>query len=346
MSDRILIEKLGQGRQGLRLLRDATSDHLCNVGVWDASDDFSFRSTTIPLDSALLIDAHVSAVQYDRTPRHIARGGIDHYQIALCVDGKVTYAAGRRSVNMRPGDLCLMDMAQESRTTLTPGEGSNRSQTLSLVLPRALLAPLLATPDGASATPLARESPQGRVIGRQLLALHRAGGAAAADESSLTTAALATLLADAIGSARDAEPWIDRANRHLLLASIKRHIGANLQTDAVSAQNLCRRLRLSRATLYRLFEPEGGLRRYVQEQRLNRAFARLAVPTSARTRMIDLAVDFHFASDSTFVRAFRRRFGLTPGEVRELSASRPDLRLGGGGKYPDSFVSLRGPAQN
>lgn len=64
--------------------------------------------------------------------------------------------------------------------------------------------------------------------------------------------------------------------------------------------------RISRATLYRLFEPEGGLRSYVQEQQLNRAFAMLASPASAGTRIIDLALDFNFSGDSTFVRTFRR----------------------------------------
>jgi AraC-like DNA-binding protein len=32
-----------------------------------------------------------------------------------------------------------------------------------------------------------------------------------------------------------------------------------------------------------------------------------------------LAINLRFSSDSTFVRAFRRKFGLTPGEVRGKS---------------------------
>ena len=74
-----------------------------------------------------------------------------------------------------------------------------------------------------------------------------------------------------------------------------------------------------RAGLYRLFGPDGGLARYVQEQRLNRALRLLASPASRGKRLIDLAVDFRFSSDSTFVRAFRRQFGRTPGEIMELA---------------------------
>ncbi|SFJ53153.1 helix-turn-helix transcriptional regulator [Bradyrhizobium sp. cf659] len=47
----------------------------------------------------------------------------------------------------------------------------------------------------------------------------------------------------------------------------------------------------------------------------------LISPASRGRRLIDLAVDLQFSSDSTFVRAFRRQFGLTPGEIRSMSAT-------------------------
>jgi AraC-like DNA-binding protein len=100
---------------------------------------------------------------------------------------------------------------------------------------------------------------------------------------------------------------------------IKRYIEANLDTALLTADHLCSRFRISRASLYRLFEADGGLARYVQEQRLNRALKQLVSPLAQSKRLIDLAVDLQFSGDSTFIRAFRRRFGVTPGEIRELS---------------------------
>ena len=346
MRDRILIQEFGHGQQALRLLREHISDHLCNVAIWGAPDDFSVRATIIPVDQALLIDARTGALQYDRTPRQIARGGIDHYQIALCVGGQLTYAAGRRSVTLSEGDLCLMDMAQPSRTVLTADRNSKLARNLALTLPRSSLASLLATPDGASATLISRDTREGRLLAEHFFALHANGGPLGSGSSMPTSDALAGLVADAVGRARDAEVAIDRANRHLIRASIKRYIDANLQTEALSAALLCRRFKLSRATLYRLFESEGGLWRYIQDQRLNRAFARLASPAAVPARMIDLAVDFHFASDTTFVRAFRRRFGITPGEVRYLSALNAEPRLANGAEMPDSLLWLWQLAQN
>jgi AraC-like DNA-binding protein len=340
MHDRILIQEFGQGRRALRQLREHVSDHLCDVFTPGPQDDFSVRSKIIPVDRTPLIDARVGAVQYDRTPRHIARGGIDHYQIGLCVDGQMTYAAGRRSVTLREGDLCLMDMAQPSRTVLTAGRNSRRSRNVAITLPRSSLAPLLAAPDGASASLISGDSRHGRLLAEHFLAICKNGGALSLGTAVPGSDALAGLVADAVGRASDADVAVDRANRDVLLASIKRHIDANLQTEAVSVAQICRRFALSRATLYRLFEPEGGLWRYIQEQRLSRAFARLASPGAARTRIIDLAVDLQFASDTTFVRAFRRRFGITPGEVRGLSALNAKPLLGNGAKMSDALLWL------
>jgi AraC-like DNA-binding protein len=340
MHDRILIQELGQGQPALRLLREHVSEHLCDIAISGPRDDFGVRSRIIPVDQTPLIDTRIGAVQYDRTPRHIARGGIDHYQIALCVDGEMTYTAGRRSVTLREGDLCLVDLALPSRTVLTAGSDTRRSRNVVLSLPRSSLSPLLAAPDGASASYISGGSRQGRLLAGHLLAMCKTGGAPGSDGSIPTSDALAGLAADAVGRASDAEVVVDRANRDLLLASIKRHIDAHLLTEAVSVARLCGRFKLSRATLYRLFEPEGGLWRYIQEQRLSHAFARLASPAAAPTRMIDLAVDLHFASDTTFVRAFRRRFGITPGEVRSLSALNAAPLLGNGAKMSDAVLWL------
>jgi AraC-like DNA-binding protein len=341
----MLLENWGLGRQGLRRLRDRTSDYLSDIAVRAAPDDFSFHSATIAVDKAVLIDVRMSAVQIDRTSHHIARGGLDDYQIALCVDGQATYAAGRRNVTMRAGDVCLMDMAQPNLTSVAAHDHSGHPRILSLVLPRQLLGPLLAAPDAAGASLVSRASRQRQLLAEQLLALRHDANAAASGASAAIDA-VAGLVADAVGSARSAEDAVGRANRHLLLASIKRYIDANLQSNKVSIEHLCGRFQLSRATIYRLFEPEGGLWRYIQDQRLGRAFWRLASPTSEQTRMIDIAVDFHFSSDTTFVRAFRRRFGVTPGEVKHLAELGENARAAQGSQAPESSVWFRSLAQD
>ena len=127
------------------------------------------------------------------------------------------------------------------------------------------------------------------------------------------------VIAEVVGRSIDARGGVGRAERQLLLTAIKQHIDANIEAETLNADELGRRFQLSRASLYRLFEADGGLARYVQDRRLNRALRLLVAPGARSKRLIELAVDLQFSGDSTFVRAFRRQFGITPGEVRELS---------------------------
>jgi len=136
----------------------------------------------------------------------------------------------------------------------------------------------------------------------------------------MAASTIATLpIAAAAGGTADIAEGVERAERHLYLAMIKRRIADNLETDALAVSELCRHFQISRASLYRLFEADGGLAHYVREQRLNLAFRQLLSPAAQDKRLIDLAVSMRFSSDSTFIRAFRRKFGLTPGELRELA---------------------------
>jgi AraC-like DNA-binding protein len=226
-------------------------------------------------------------------------------------------------------------MAQENSTRMRAAD-SGFCRIVSLLVPRAQLAPLLAGPDSVSASVLSRETQAGRLAAERLLAL-RQGAARADDGASVDD--LARLVAGVIGAAREAETDTARAARKALLASIKRHIETGLNAPSLSAAALCRRFGISRAQLYRLFEADGGLFRHVQERRLRRAFRLLTSPAGGAARMMDLAFEFRFGSDNTFIRAFRRRFGLTPGEVRELSALR--AREGIGAAHTDPIAGIR-----
>jgi AraC-like DNA-binding protein len=101
---------------------------------------------------------------------------------------------------------------------------------------------------------------------------------------------------------------------HFKVISSSLHLGqASLGVDT-----LCDRFELSRAGLYRLFAPTSPAG-YIQERRLHRAYAMLISPAFRAWRIIDIAVECRFSSDATFIRAFRRQFGITPGDVRELA---------------------------
>jgi len=84
--------------------------------------------------------------------------------------------------------------------------------------------------------------------------------------------------------------------------------------DALAAE-----ARVSRATLVRIFRKAAGLAplAFLSELRLELARRRLA---STNVSLAKLAAEVGYDSESSFARAFRRRFGVSPGRSRSSSS--------------------------
>lgn len=134
----------------------------------------------------------------------------------------------------------------------------------------------------------------------------------APDAMVAVTQLLATSLAPSVEMLGLARPSIEVA----LLRQIRQFMEAHLTEQDMGAARICAHFRISRSTLYRLFEVEGGVLSYLQDRRLVRIHALLASHTQ-RCYLGRLASDFGFKSATHFSRAFRAKFGYSPRETRE-----------------------------
>ena len=289
---------------------------VCEAAVLGEIAHFHVSSSTLHLGSGVLFETRTSALRYDRTRDHVARGA-DAFQAALYSAGGVEYFAADRTFLQRAGDICLIDMAQpnESRV-MTADDGFARG--MSVLLPRMSLAPFL--PASMTIPPIAivpRESAYARLLADVMLSLQQAAPRLTQAENQAVLQALAVLLAT--GASHHAETdTFTGLSQDALRARIRRFIEDNLGQAALGVETLCRRFELSRAGLYRLFAPTSPAG-YIQERRLHRAYAMLISPAFRSWRILDIALECQFSSDATFSRAFRRQFGITPGEARELA---------------------------
>ena len=319
-------------KQTLADLRAATAA-VCDVTPLGPPEDFLVVSKAKLAGGWLLLESVGPPVRYDRTAAHVARGGLDHYQITLCLDGWMRFVVGRRDITLHPGDICLNDMAQPNFAELG-GSEEKPSRVMTLVVPRQMLAPRLAHPDSVSGMMLAADDRRARLLADQFDELRQQPDSdGSAGDTKTVVEIMCDLVAEAAGRSADAHGANGHAERRLLLTAIKQHIGDHLESDAVGTEDLIRRFGVSRASLYRLFEPDGGIAHYVQDQRLSRALRLLIAPQARGKRLISLALDLQFSGDSSFVRAFRRQFGMTPGEFRELSEAwlrKPAVDVGPG----------------
>lgn len=95
-------------------------------------------------------------------------------------------------------------------------------------------------------------------------------------------------------------------------------IRENLQSPTFGEADIRRMLGISRSSLYRLFASLGGVKRCIQRERLARARMLLSDPLNEKP-IFKIAEELCFCDASSFSRAFRNEFGVTPRMVRDHS---------------------------
>lgn len=99
--------------------------------------------------------------------------------------------------------------------------------------------------------------------------------------------------------------------------AIRRYIDKNLRSPALKASSLARTFGLSRAALYRLFEPVGGVASYIRQARLRRAFQEIVAAEYTDRRIGPIAYGLGFRNVSAFNRLFHDTYGESPRQARE-----------------------------
>lgn len=254
---------------------------------------------------------HTQGQHYDRSRSKLGRDGVDAYILQYYLQGSCGQRDGASGTATRPGDLFIVDAAQPLATSTTD------SQFLSLVVPRRLMAPLLRSPDELSMRVLRGDSPMIGLLRDHLCALYRSAGQLTDGEVQAVIPGTLQLAAAAINS-QVTESNV-RAVRESLFASICRHIAHNLADLELSPEGVAAHFGISRATLYRLFEQEGGFVNHVRAQRLRQCHAILADRSQTHRSVAEIALTYGFSDASNFTRAYRRACGMSPRETRMLA---------------------------
>lgn len=142
------------------------------------------------------------------------------------------------------------------------------------------------------------------------------------------SAGVATTLTDLIAATLcEAPSSRDRGREAIAIATRQRaqdYIRRNITDPDLSPARIAYHCGVSRSTLYRLFEPLGGVSHYVQETRLHHTY-RLFCNAEERRRIGEIADEACFNSDAHFSRAFRRKFAMSPRDVRAAVRDQDNL---------------------
>lgn len=269
---------------------------------------WNVRTQAWTLAGMLVSSGEYGAQRIARTPTLVRKEPIDHYTLQLAHDGAgLRMRHGDRELALPPGQPLLSDLAQPK--VLSHGAG----RITSLFIPRDALDRLLprqvdlhgVVPQGACAAML--------VAHLQSLVLRLPdmthGEVAGAFEATLHL--LAASLAPSASMLDLAHPALTQT----LMRQALSYIDDNLLRGDLSSELVCTAFGLSRATLYRMFEPLGGVAHYIRSQRLERIHSVLLAP-SGRVYLSRLAEEHGFRNAAHFSRAFKARFGCAPTEVQ------------------------------
>jgi AraC-like DNA-binding protein len=258
-----------------------------------------------------IVWARNSAVRAGRT-RHLIADGKDGLAFQWASPPGFGEHLGRE-VELGANDGILISCCDPGSIAI-PSVG----RLVSLTLPRNALGPLLQDADGCLARPVPSNTPALRLLAQYVEILRDDSVAASAELQSLAVAHIRDLLALALGPTRDAlELARRRGVRAARLQAIKKDIFESTE-GALSVDLIAARHRISPRHVQRLFEEEGTtFTEFVREQRLLRAHSMLISRRFGGRSVSTIALDAGFGDLSYFNRVFRRRFGLSPSEVRE-----------------------------
>jgi AraC-like DNA-binding protein len=292
----------------LEWFREGFRDHVFRAEV-DTKADAPFQ-----LDACVRQLPDLAIFTGESTPIHWRSSGQDErFGVVITLVGQHHFKSRRSEFSVGPG-VALIGQAPDAIVTNT------HCKQLGIEFSPRLLAPLL--PDFAerSPVPLSTDTQAVRLLIGYLKMLDAEEVIETPEAQYLAAQHVHDLAALAIGTSRDAMFVAnERGGRAARLAALKQDILAHLSDPNLSVANLAARHGLSPRHIHRLFEPEGmTYSEFVVAQRLARAHRMLTDPRNNILAIGTIAFNVGFGDLSYFNRTFRRKYGMTPSDVRAL----------------------------
>jgi AraC-like DNA-binding protein len=282
------------------------------------SPTFSGSLEALLFGGMLLVRVRSSGFSWRRSARMIARNGLDHIVLKVQETGQTAYETGGASGVLMPGQVVVSDLREEMASE------SGAFGCLSLVLPRRTLEPFLRVPDDQHGRLLSEREPLVALLRDHLKGLMTHGQGITLEGAKDVVPATSALAAACLNAGLDDRPGLIDGMGRTALSMLKSHIEENLTDRGLTTDRLARDFGLSRSKLYRLFNPLGGVASYVRERRLRHAMSVLMDHDQAAVPIYLIATGAGFGDETDFSRAFRRRFGVTPRDIRREGALRDE----------------------
>jgi AraC family transcriptional activator of tynA and feaB len=277
----------------------------------DRSVDFAASLTAVALDNVNLVQLRTTAMAGSRPGRAKDSKGEERCLFVIGQGGEVELTQEDRRVAVGPGGMALIDSRLPCAFSV-----ATHASILALSLPREALTERIGAIDGIAAAQLADGGPLCRfALGylEQLSAL-----APEIDRPDLFRLKnhVLDMLAIAIGR-RLGQSTVGSAYKRALLHRMKEFIEERLQEPQLSIGILAERFRVTPRYVSALFSEDGTtFNGFTRQRRLARCRNLLELSRGNAPSIGEIAIIAGFGSQAYLNKAFKKAFGMTPGDYR------------------------------
>jgi AraC-like DNA-binding protein len=276
-----------------------------------AEGDFVARAT----ENFILSETASPRLRLVRSSETIRRGGVEGFAIHAQISRTAAGTIGDKTIECRAGDVFFVDLLQTLDLQISPGEET--AAAVALWIQRQRMRASIDDENALHGFIVSHGSPAAALIGGSLRLFAQQAGKLTAKEMDALADGVAELAARSIAPLLPRIGGVEGGKPLATFVTIRHHIDQTLRSPTLSAETLATTFGLSRASLYRLFEPVGGVASYIRKSRLNRAYQDIVAAEYSNRRIGPIAYRLGFKNLSAFNRLFKNTYGVSPKEARE-----------------------------
>jgi AraC family transcriptional activator of tynA and feaB len=279
-----------------------------DIGRRHPREPFSAKRLTVATADWVLTHTVSSPVGLEFRARHIDRNAREMVVIGLGIDGVGYQEQYDRGARMTAGDISFLSRNRP----FVAGTQSNYEE-VRLAVPREAFEAQVGRIDA-----LAGRSIGARPATAEVRACLKALAASVAwmteSEAQVAVEGALHLLGSLVGDAAG-QPDMD-VSQAAVASLAHAHIARRMHDPDLDPGEIHAKLGISRTSLYRAFAESGGIAAAIRDARLDLARRRLESPRDATMKIATIAYTCGFTDIPTFNRGFRKRFGLSPRDLR------------------------------
>ena len=290
----------------LPAFRDLISD-MYDIDAIGNRDEFKVSADGYRVDNLIFNTVSFSPSIFHRNTSHLQGNKQDFLVLEIMLEGREFVTMNKSQIHMTKGTIYLRDWEQEFKAV------SDHMRLHSVIIPRNRIKASQYLNENHPILSLSTNEASGELISNFWLHLLSQFSSISVSDAKILTGDFLSMLDDLLGYNSSNKP-------NTSFNCMCQYILSRLHND-ISTSEICNHFNISRSSVYRAFESEGGIKRYITKERLRNCYLELRIADPSRTKVSDIFHSWGFGDASAFTRAFKRTYKTTPSAILQTQGN-------------------------